>query len=90
MALRGTAPRSWVRHPASTEALVTHLFDPPCLAGEKEYAAALDELEDLMLAEADTPGGRRFDELTVLIEEYEARRDGYDLARMKRALADSG
>ena len=69
---------------------MTHLFDPPCLAGEKEYAAALDELEDLMLAEADTPGGRRFDELTVLIEEYEARRDGYDLAGMKRALADSG
>lgn len=69
---------------------MTHLFDPPCLANESAYAAALDELEDLMLAEPGTPGGRRFDELTVLIEEYEARRDGYDLARMKRALADSG
>ena len=69
---------------------MTHLFDPPCLANETAYAAALDELEGLMLAEPDTPAGCRFDELTVLIEEYEARRDGYDLARMKRALADSG
>ena len=69
---------------------MAHLLDPPALADESEYSKALDELEDLMLAEPDTPGGRRFDELTVLIEEYEARRDGYDLARMKRALADSG
>jgi len=67
---------------------VTHLFDPPCLAAEKDYAAALDELEDLMLADPGTPAGRRFDQLVVLIEEYEARRDGYDLARMRRALAE--
>ena len=73
-----------------TEALVTYLLDPPSLANEAAYVAALDELEGLMLAEPGTPGGRRFDELTVLIEEYEARRDGYDLARMRRALADSG
>ena len=69
---------------------MTHLLDPPSLADEAAYAAALDELDDLMLAEPGTPGGRRFDELTVLIEEYEARRDGYDLARMRRALAGSG
>ena len=64
------------------------LSDPPALADEREYAKALDELEDLMLADPGTPGGRRFDELVVLIEEYEARRDGYDLARMRRALAE--
>ena len=73
-----------------TEARVTYLLDPPSLASEAAYVAALDELEGLMLAEPGTPGGRRFDELTVLIEEYEARRDGYDLARMRRVLANSG
>lgn len=66
---------------------MSHLFDPSCLCDDAAYAAALDELEELMLADPGTPGGRRFDELVVLIEEYEARRDGYDLARMKRALA---
>ena len=66
------------------------LPDPPALAAEAAYAAALDELDDLMLALPGTPGGRRFDELVVLIEEYEARRDGYDLARMRRILAGSG
>lgn len=67
---------------------MSHLLDPPMLADQAAYLAALDELEDLMLADPGTPGGRRFDELVVLIEEYEARRDGYDLARMRRALAD--
>ena len=66
---------------------MSHVLDPSCLSDDAAYVAALDELEDLMLADPDTPGGRRFDELVVLIEEYEARRDGYDLARMKRALA---
>ena len=61
--------------------------DPPALADESQYARALDELEELMLAEPGTPAGRRFDELVVLIEEYEARCDGYDLARMRRVLA---
>jgi len=69
---------------------MSHLLDPPCLADETAFIAALDELEDLMLADPGTPGGRRFDELVVLIEEYEARRDGYDLARMRRALAGTG
>ena len=69
---------------------MTHLLDPPSLADDAAYAAALDEFDDLMLAEPGTPAGRRFDELTILIEEYEARRDGYDIARMRRALADPG
>ena len=67
---------------------MSHLLDPPTLPDQAAYAAALDELEDLMLADPGTPADRRFDELVVLIEEYEARRDGYDLARMRRALAD--
>ena len=65
-----------------------HLLDPPALANEAQYAKALDELEELMVADPGTPAGRRFDELVVLIEEYEARRDGYDLARMRRMLAE--
>lgn len=67
-----------------------YLPDLPSLTSHTEYVAALDELEGLMMAEPGTPAGQRFDELTVLIEEYEARRDGYDLARMRRALAGSG
>jgi len=64
-----------------------HLLDPHALADERAYIAALDELDDLLLADPDTPAGRRFDELVRLIEDYEARRDGYDLARMRHALA---
>lgn len=66
---------------------MAHLLDPASLTTEADYAAALDELEDLMLADPGTPGGRRFDELVDLIEEYEAQRDGYDLRRMKQLLA---
>ena len=66
---------------------MAHLLDPASLADDTAYAAALDELDDLMMAEPGTPGGRRFDELTTLIDDYEARRDGYDLARVKRMLA---
>ena len=69
---------------------MSHALDPPALADEAAYLAAQDELEDLMSADPDTPGGRRFDELVVLIEDYEARRDGYDLARMKRLFAGEG
>jgi antitoxin component HigA of HigAB toxin-antitoxin module len=77
-----------MRVPIRRSTAMTHLFDPPALAGDADYSKALDELEDLMLADPGTPAGRRFDELVVLIEEYEARRDGYDLARMRRALAE--
>jgi len=48
--------------------------DPFALRNDSEYAAALDELDDLALSEPDTPPGRRFDELVLLIEEYEARK----------------
>jgi HTH-type transcriptional regulator/antitoxin HigA len=60
---------------------------PAPLANEAAYAAALDELDDLMLAEPGTPAGRRFEILARSIEDYEARRDGYDLARMRQALS---
>ena len=66
---------------------MAHLFDPSQIRDDSQYCAALDELEDLMLADPGTPAGRRFDELVRLIEEYEVRRDGYDLDRLKQALA---
>ena len=66
---------------------MAHVLDPMQLRDDSQYLAALDELEDLMLADPDTPAGRRFDELVRLIEDYEVRRDGYDLDRMKQALA---
>ncbi|MEP7329421.1 MAG: hypothetical protein ABI777_09435 [Betaproteobacteria bacterium] len=68
---------------------MSHLLDPSRLGNEAAYVAALDELEDLMLADPGTPGGQRFDELVTLIEEYEAQRDGYDLRRVKHLLAAS-
>jgi hypothetical protein len=63
------------------------MLDPSQLHDESQYCAALDELEDLMLADPGTPAGRRFDELVRQIEDYEVRRDGYDLERTKQALA---
>ena len=69
---------------------MSHLFDPSQIRDDTQSCAALDELEDLMLADPGTPAGRRFDELVRLIEDYEVRRDGYDLTRMKRALAGDG
>ena len=69
---------------------MAHVLDPSQIRDDTQYCAALDELEDLMLADLGTPAGRRFDELVRLIEEYEVRRDGYDLERMKQALAADG
>jgi len=69
---------------------MAHALDPSQIRDDTQYCAALDELEDLMLADPGTPAGRRFDELVQLIENYEARRDGYDLDRMKRTLAADG
>jgi hypothetical protein len=60
------------------------------LADDAAYTKALDEIDDLMLAAPGTPEDRRSEELSRLIEDYEARRDGYDLAKMRRVLADSG
>jgi len=64
--------------------------NPTAIADDAGYAAALDELEDLIHRAPGGAGTARLEELANLIEEYEARRDGYDLARMKRALADPG
>jgi antitoxin component HigA of HigAB toxin-antitoxin module len=52
---------------------MAHLLDPARLDTESAYLAALDELEDLMATDPDTPAGRRFDALLALIEDYEAR-----------------
>lgn len=52
---------------------MSHVLDPVHLFTDAHYTAALDELEELMLSDPDTPAGRRFDELVALIEEYEAR-----------------
>ena len=52
---------------------MAHLLDPGRLDTESAYLAALDELEDLMATDPDTPTGWRFDELVALIEDYEAR-----------------
>jgi len=50
-----------------------HLFDPPHLDTEAAYYAALDELDQLMSIDPDTPTGHRFDELLALIDDYESR-----------------
>jgi hypothetical protein len=50
-----------------------HLFDPPQLDTEAAYYAALDELDQLMSIDPDTPTGHRFDELLALIDDYESR-----------------
>ena len=63
---------------------MTHALDPTRLSGDRDYAAALDELEELMLADPDTPAGRRFDELVYLIEEYEARQWPAELPRVQQ------
>ena len=66
---------------------MSHLFDPHALHDDVEYTAAIDELEQLLLADPDTPAGRRFDELIALIEEFDARREGYDLGHPRRFAA---
>lgn len=55
---------------------MTHLLDPAVLQDDDAYAAACDELDDLMLADPGTPAGRRYDELAALIDDYETRREG--------------
>ena len=51
---------------------------------ERDYAAALDELDSLLLAEPGTPPGRRFDELVNMIDDYTARQSGYVLLSRDR------
>lgn len=49
------------------------------ISDEREYSAALDEFDSLIMSEPGTPPGRRFDELVQLIDEYTVRRSGYAL-----------
>lgn len=49
------------------------------LRTERDYRAALEEIETLMRAAAGTPEGKRLDELVTLVQEYEQRH--CDLAR---------
>lgn len=57
------------------------------IADAAAYAAAVDELGRLAVADPGTPAGRRFEELVRLIEEYDALRGGYALLpRARRAL----
>jgi HTH-type transcriptional regulator/antitoxin HigA len=44
-----------------------------------DYRAALKEIEALMNAKADTPGGERLDVLVTLVEAYEAKHYPMDL-----------
>jgi len=46
------------------------------ISDEREFTAALEEFDSLVLSEPGTPPGRRFDELVALIDEYAARRSG--------------
>lgn len=52
-----------------------HPLDPGKITTEREYVAALDELDELMLCDPDTPAGRRFDELVALIDAWELAHD---------------
>ena len=52
-----------------------HVLDPKAITTYKEYLAALSELDELMLADPDTPSGRRFGELVALIDAYELSRE---------------
>lgn len=66
---------------------MSHATDPAGLASDADYVAALDELEALLLADADTPAGRRFDDLVGLIEDYEARHWPAEVARVPEVRA---
>ena len=44
------------------------------LRSEPDYRAAIGEMRDLIMADPETPDGRRFDELLRRIEEYESSR----------------
>jgi hypothetical protein len=50
---------------------MAHLLDPHRICTEKEYRAARSELDELLGAEFDMPGGNRVDELIEMIERYD-------------------
>jgi len=59
---------------SSSELAMAHILDPKHLSNDRDYCAALDELQRVIDADADTPAGWRVDELASLISEYEASR----------------
>ncbi len=46
---------------------------------DADYRAALKEIENLMMAEADTPEGEKLDVMVTLVEAYEAKHFPMDL-----------
>jgi antitoxin component HigA of HigAB toxin-antitoxin module len=50
---------------------MTNVLEPRRLRNESEYRAAVGEMRDLIMADPQTPDGRRFDELLRRIEEFE-------------------
>ncbi|NRQ41802.1 transcriptional regulator [Rheinheimera sp. YQF-2] len=49
------------------------------IKNEADYRAALQEIEQLMLAQPDTPEGEKLDVMVTLIEAYEAKHFPMDL-----------
>jgi HTH-type transcriptional regulator/antitoxin HigA len=66
---------------------MSHVLDPKTLHDDVQYAAAIHELEQLLLADPESSEGRRFDELIALIEEFDARREGRNFVYADRAAA---
>ena len=64
---------------------MSHVLDPKTLHDDVEYAAAIHELEQLLLADPESSEGRRFDELIALIEEFDARREDRDYVHARAA-----
>ena len=60
------------------------VLDPMRLRSEAEYHAAVGEMRDLIMADPQTPDGRRFDELLRRIEEFE---DTHGLAAPPHTMA---
>jgi len=50
---------------------MANALDQKQLHSESDYRAAVAEMRDLIMADPETPAGRRFDELLRRIEEYE-------------------
>ena len=55
------------------------MMDIKPIRNEADYRAALLEVEQLMLAEPDTPEGEKLDVMVTLIEAYEAKHFPMDL-----------
>ena len=53
---------------------------------DADYRATLREIENLMMADPDTPEGEKLDVLTTLVEAYEARHFPMDLPDPVEAL----